>query len=228
MLLGAQNHIKERSRLAELIAERIGEWVSARDLKPGDRLPSEPELVGHFGVARTVVREAISKLRALGVLEVHQGKGAFVAQLPIELLFLRIRRLKTQPNELDNVWELREILESRIAELAAERRTRNDMTALEAAMNELGKPAEPGKLWDEAFHHSLAKAARNPILEEMLHELVNLVGPIIGNSNIQRKTLPAEMRAILEAVRDGDSNRARDAMLSHLRQRKRLFEALTV
>lgn len=228
MLLGTQNHIKERSKLAELIAERMGEWVSARDVKPGDRLPSEPELVAHFGVARTVVREALSKLRALGVIEVHQGKGAFVAQLPVELLFLRIRRLKPQENELENIWELREILESRIAELAAERRTRNDMTALEDAMSQMGKPTEAGVLWDAAFHRRLAKAARNPVLEQMVFELVSLVGPIIGNSKIQRQTLPDEMRAILEAVRDSDPNRAREAMLSHLRQRKRLFEALPV
>jgi DNA-binding FadR family transcriptional regulator len=102
------------------------------------------------------------------------------------------------------------------------------MRALEDAMKDMGKPSEAGVLWDAAFHRSLARAARNPVLEQMVHELVSLVGPIIGNSNIQRQTLSDEMRAILEAVRDSDPNRAREAMLNHLRQRKRLFEALPV
>lgn len=228
MLLPKSNHIKERSRLAELVAERIGEWISARDIKPGDRMPSEPELVAHFGVSRSVIREALSKLQVLGVIEVFQGKGAFIAKLPVEMLFMRVRRLKPASDNLENIWELRELLETRIAELAAERRTRDDMRELENAMKNLGQPAEPGRLWDDAFHRTLAKTARNPVLEQMVLELVGLVGPVVGNSGIPRLTLANEIGAILEAVRAGDGAGARAAMLVHLQYRKKLLNAVAI
>jgi GntR family transcriptional regulator, transcriptional repressor for pyruvate dehydrogenase complex len=228
MMLPKASHIKERSRLAELVAERIGEWISARDIKPGDRMPSEPELVAHFGVSRGVIREALSKLQVLGVIEVFQGKGAFIAKLPIEMLFMRVRRLKPESGNLENIWELRETLETRIAELAAERRTRDDMRDLEDAMKNLGQPSEPGRLWDDAFHRTLAKTARNPVLEQMLLELVGVVGPTVGNSGIPRLTLASEIGAILEAVRAGDGAGARAAMLEHLQYRKKLLNAASV
>jgi DNA-binding FadR family transcriptional regulator len=138
--IGQSRQPLDRQRLGEIVAERLGEWITERQLKPGDRLPSEPELAAHFGVARTVVREALSKLKTLGVIEVYQGKGAFVSDLPIELLFMRVRRLNPNEYGQKHLWELREILEVQAVELACQRRTREDL--LRQRRTGFGRPRE--------------------------------------------------------------------------------------
>jgi GntR family transcriptional regulator, transcriptional repressor for pyruvate dehydrogenase complex len=211
----------DRLRLGEIVAERLGEWVTERQLKPGDRLPSEPELAQHFGVARTVVREALSKLKTLGVIEVYQGKGAFVSRLPVELLFMRVRRLNPQLINEHHLWELREILETRAAELAAERRTREDITALEMALRDHDHEPRLGGLENERFHSALAHAAQNPILEQLVAELVTLSSGFLEVAHerdpTRVKQARAEHAALLEAVRVGDGAGASRVMRTHLR-----------
>jgi GntR family transcriptional regulator, transcriptional repressor for pyruvate dehydrogenase complex len=211
----------DRLRLGEIVAERLGEWVTERQLKPGDRLPSEPELALHFGVARTVVREALSKLKTLGVIEVYQGRGAFVSQLPVELLFMRVRRLNPKLISEHHLWELREILETRGAELAAERRTKEDIGALEVAIRNHDHEPRLGGVENERFHRALAHAAQNPILEELVAELVTLSSgflEVAHRSDPNRVTQArAEHAGLLEAVRAGDGGGASAIMRAHLR-----------
>jgi GntR family transcriptional regulator, transcriptional repressor for pyruvate dehydrogenase complex len=211
----------DRLRLGEIVAERLGEWVTERQLKPGDRLPSEPELAQHFGVARSVVREALSKLKTLGVIEVYQGKGAFVSQLPVELLFMRVRRLNPQLISEHHLWELREILETRAVELAAERRTREDLTALELALRDAQHEPRLGGAENERFHRTLAHAAQNPILEQLVVELVTLSSGFLEiahrNDPTRVTQSRAEHAAIFEAVRVGDARDASQIMRTHLR-----------
>jgi GntR family transcriptional regulator, transcriptional repressor for pyruvate dehydrogenase complex len=218
----------DRQRLGEIVAERLGEWITERQLKPGDRLPSEPELAAHFGVARTVVREALSKLKTLGVIEVFQGKGAFVSELPIELLFMRVRRLN--PNEFgqSHLWELREILEVQAVELACQRRTREDLLLLEAAVRDVTEPSLGG-LENERFHRTLAQAGHNPLLEQLIVELVNLSSPFLQRAHNSDPNRVVQARAehvlLFEAVRAGDAKRAGSTMRKHLRSALEWLEA---
>jgi GntR family transcriptional regulator, transcriptional repressor for pyruvate dehydrogenase complex len=217
--LGQQQPL-DRQRLGEIVAERLGEWITERQLKPGDRLPSEPELSQHFGVARSVVREALSKLKTLGVIEVFQGKGAFVAKLPIELLFMRVRRLNPSTIDETHLWELREILETRTAALAAERRTREDLLTLEVAIRDMGEP-RLGGIENERFHRALAQAAHNPLLEQLVSELVTLSESFLEKAHQQDPNRVGKAREehalILEAVRASDAKKASATMRKHLR-----------
>ena len=217
--LGNQRPL-DRQRLGEIVAERLGEWITERQLKPGDRLPSEPELAQHFGVARSVVREALSKLKTLGVIEVYQGRGAFVAALPVELLFMRVRRLNPAAVSETHLWELREILETRTAELAAERRSREDLLALEVAVRDATDP-RLGGIENERFHRALAQATHNPLLEQLVSELVTLSESFLERAHdrdTSRVTHARQEHAqILEAVRAGDAKKASGVMRKHLR-----------
>jgi GntR family transcriptional regulator, transcriptional repressor for pyruvate dehydrogenase complex len=231
--IGPSRQPLDRQRLGEIVAERLGEWITERQLKPGDRLPSEPELAAHFGVARTVVREALSKLKTLGVIEVYQGKGAFVAELPIELLFMRVRRLN--PNEFGHkhLWELREILEVQAVELACQRRTREDLLLLEAAVHDVGSQASGlhrlGGLENERFHRTLAQAGHNPMLEQLIVELVNLSSPLLQRAHNSDPNRVVQARAehvlLFEAVRAGNAKRAGSTMREHLRSALAWLEA---
>jgi GntR family transcriptional regulator, transcriptional repressor for pyruvate dehydrogenase complex len=208
----------DRMRLGEIVAERLGEWISERQLKPGDRLPSEPELSEHFGVARTVIREALSKLKTLGIIEVFQGKGAFVASLPVELLFMKVRKLEPNYVSEQHLWEVRELLELRAIELASQLRTRDDLIALEAALQD---PEATATLENERFHHAVAHASQNPLLEQLIAELVKLCTPFLVQWHADDKNRASKMhadhKAMLEAVRAHDGVKARTLMQAHLR-----------
>jgi GntR family transcriptional regulator, transcriptional repressor for pyruvate dehydrogenase complex len=231
--IGSSRQPLDRQRLGEVVAERLGEWITERQLKPGDRLPSEPDLAAHFGVARTVVREALSKLKTLGVIEVFQGKGAFVSELPIELLFMRVRRLN--PHELGQayLWELREILEVQAVELACQRRTREDLLLLEAAVRDATELSLTGPILggieNERFHRTLAQAGHNPLLEQLIVELVNLSSPFLQRAHNQDSSRVIQARAehalLFEAVRAGDAIRAGATMRQHLRSALAWLEA---
>lgn len=218
--------VSERLRvpkLAELVAGRLAEWISSRDLRPGARMPSEKVLMERFGVARTVVREAIANLRARGVVEVFQGRGAFVAEVPLELLLSRIRRMGADDTALlPHIWEMREIVEGHIAELAAMRRTREDVRKLEASVRQMDEAIAAGELGveeDERFHLCLTRAAHNPVLEQVMLEISGLIqaSRMRALSQPDRpRTSSIEHAAILRAVKAGNPKEALMIMRSHV------------
>lgn len=221
---GPLNKGLERASLAEQVAASLSERIASGELAPGGQLPSEGELIATFGVARTVVREAIAKLKALGVVEVYHGKGAFVSALPLDVLLLKLRRLSPERELLPHVWEMRELLETRIAALAAERRDEADLRRLEGAVADMADALARGELGaaeDEAFHRHLTSAAKNPVLEQVMLELAGLIAAS-RRSSLERPERPgasnAEHTAILAAVRAGDADGASRAMALHLRR----------
>jgi GntR family transcriptional repressor for pyruvate dehydrogenase complex len=219
---GTSEHLTKAS-LVEMVARRIGGWIANHELKPGDQLPSEKELMQHFGVARTVVREAIARLKASNVVEVYQGRGSFVSEAPVDTLLARIRLLTQDSADLlPHLWEMREILETQVAALAAERRSDEDLGNLERVVKEMRHAIKRGELGiqeDDLFHAYLTQAAHNPIIEQVMMGLVPMIDPLKRLSREQPfrpEATHQEISAILEAVRNGQPNEARAAMGRHL------------
>lgn len=228
----------DRPRVSDVAADRLCEWISASQLEPGAKLPSEKELMNRFGVGRSAIRETYSKLKALGILETHQGKGAFVAQVPYELLLARIRRLKDPSGDsmelLNHIWEMREIFEVAVASLAAHRRTDKDLANLERAIEAMDHAIEGsgmGAEEDALFHHYLTCSAHNPVLVQLIEDIANLIQTSRQHS-LSRPGRPAssnrEHRQILAAVRYQDAAVAARLMREHLRNGKRLNQASLV
>jgi GntR family transcriptional regulator, transcriptional repressor for pyruvate dehydrogenase complex len=215
----------DRQRLGDIVAERMGEWINDSQLKPGDRLPSEPELSSHFGVARSVVREALAKLKTLGIIEVFQGKGAFIADMPLELLFLQVRRLNPERTNPQHLWEIRTLLEMHSAAEAAKQRSRDDLLALERIIQEShnnhAKNA-PYSNENERFHRLVARASGNPILEQLISDFIGLLGQQILNRGVS-STL--EHQKILDAIRAHKPEQAAQMMKQHL-QNSRISESI--
>jgi GntR family transcriptional regulator, transcriptional repressor for pyruvate dehydrogenase complex len=206
----------DRQRLGDIVAERMGEWINDSQLKPGDRLPSEPELSQHFGVARSVVREALAKLKTLGIIEVFQGKGAFVADMPLELLYLRVRRLNPQSTNPKHLWEIRTILEMQSAAEAAKKRSRDDLLALDRIIQESHQnhaKNAPYSDENERFHRLVARASGNPILEQLISDLIGLLGKQIV---LRGTPSTLEHQKILDAIRSHDTENAAQLMKQHL------------
>lgn len=164
-----------RKSLAEEVAEQLQKQIIGGELKEGDKLPIEAELMEIFGVGRSSIREAVKRLENMGYLKVQQGKGTFIAaptpaKEPLE------QRLKRA--DIQELYEVRNILESAIAERAAQRHTGQDLEEMTKHLKERKKAAETGALAecieaDIKFHVSVAKAAHNEILLELYSSVAN-------------------------------------------------------
>src|SRR5574337_994600 len=171
------------SRLSEVVATELEAWMRQGSLEGGVQLPSEKILAERFGVSRAVVREAVSRLKADGWVESRQGAGAFVAPQPGRGSFRLIPGGAGLADSLENIFELRLLVETGAAELAARRRTAADLVRLEAALqrmeaaladsSEAGEAGQEGSRSngagaDDEFHVAIAAATGNPLLRRFV------------------------------------------------------------
>jgi len=211
--------------LPHRVADLLLREISSGELLPGARLPTEQQLADRFGVGRNVVREAIAQLRADGIVEARQGVGAFVLA-PEQRTAIRIdtESLKSEAN-MENLFELRRVLETESAMLAAERRTEEDLAAIKAALDRMSGEErwEDGSIdADLAFHREIAKATGNAYI----HTFISFVCEQIRKSiHYARLTNPlhdlveinvGEHVRIYDALAAGDSRAAGSAMAKHI------------
>lgn len=131
-----------RPRLYEQVLDRLRAYVAEGGLRAGDRLPPERDLAARLGVSRASVKQAITVLEVQGLVEARHGGGTYLMRdsldaEPVERMVERRRRLP-------DVLEAREALETKLAELAAERRTDEDLAALHAALDRMVADIEEG------------------------------------------------------------------------------------
>jgi GntR family transcriptional repressor for pyruvate dehydrogenase complex len=220
----------QRTRLSDQLYGQIFDQIVSGRLKVGDRLPSEKEICEQFGVSRPVVREALLRLSADGLVTAHQGLGTFVIHQPAA-------RIQTFARAQDvasylRCQEVRIALEGDAARLAAERRSDEQMEAIEAAHARFALNAEKGQLDpqdDLEFHSCIAAAAQNDFYLEVLEHIneallgfmrLSLSLTRTGSKQRTQRVLE-EHAAIVDAIREQDGERARVAMQFHLGQAKR-------
>lgn len=230
---------RKRSRgLAHELVEGIGAQIQSQQLRPGDKLPTESEIMQTYGVSRTVVREALSKLQAAGLVETHHGIGTFVLEArPSASFRIDPADIATAVDVLA-VLELRISLETESAGLAAARRTdeqladmRAALDAFEANVGEAGDTVSP----DFRFHLQIAKATGNRYFADIMSHLGATVIPRtrINSSRFLAEELPHYLRRvnreheeIYEAIARRDPESAKAAMRIHLtNSRERLRRA---
>ena len=220
--------LRPARNLSGEVVERIAAEIRSGRLEPGARLPTEQELMAAMGVSRTVVREAVSALRAEGLVTTRQGSGAFVAADASRVPFRIDPEGLSSIGDVLDVMELRLAIEVEAAALAAERITPERLApigralrAFEAAVNR-GEGAIPE---DFAFHRTIAAASGNPRFGELLEFLgrhviprqsvrVALSSP--GEQRIYLMRIQKEHARIYAAIRDRHTAEARKAMRTHL------------
>ena len=164
-----KDSIIQKRSLAEEVAQRLQEQIADRQFMVGEKLPTEPELMKKFGVGRSTIREAVKILSNSGFLNVLQGVGTFVESvIPTnESMGKRLQRADIQ--ELN---EVRQMLEVKMAEKAAERRTEQDILNIEKHLSERKIAGEAGLLekcieTDLNFHIAIAEASHNEIFLDL-------------------------------------------------------------
>jgi DNA-binding FadR family transcriptional regulator len=213
----------------ELVAERILQLIAELELKPGDRMPTENELAGRMGTSRTVVREAVKILSALGRVRAHKGRGLYVADDEGMLGSSRWGGGFFLPTDLDHVYmlfEFRRVQETAAARQAATRATPAELHAIEAAADLCREGHLTGQAalfdrGDDAFHLAVAAASHNQFLVAAVREARRLQrqSNIIGmNGAVGGHAAEAvqEHAAIYEAIRRGDPEAAAAAAAVHV------------
>lgn len=218
--------VSSGARLSDQVAEQLSAEIKQGRLAPGDKLPTEARLVEQFAVSRTVVREAVSRLKSVGLVDSRQGSGVFVKPaLPIAPLQFEAQHAASQEAVIQMV-EVRRALEAEVAALAAQRRSASDIRRIEKAVQALNaavKAGGNGVAEDVNFHRAIAEATRNPFLIQTLEYLSQLVhgATQVTRANEARRVdfaaeVQAEHQAILRAIQAGEPDQARQAAATHM------------
>jgi GntR family transcriptional repressor for pyruvate dehydrogenase complex len=211
-----------RTRLYEQVAQQIMEWVRENDLTTGDRLLPERELATRLGVSRATVSQALVALEVVGVVAVRHGDGAVLTDASGSAKVLDA--LRAHAKRLPDIIDARDALETKIAALAASRRTDDDLAAIDGALDVMEADIDAGGRGvggDEQFHAAITEAAHSSLLEKMMQQISELILETRIESLSQpgrpRDSLAAHRR-IADAVRLGDPDLAAAAMHHHVAQ----------
>ena len=237
------NEVVTRRRprsLAHDVVDALAGRIRDGSLTPGEKLPTEAAIMEEFGVSRTVVREAISRLQAGGLVETRHGVGTFVVGLGEGSTF------RITPDQLGTLQDVIAVLELRIAvetesaALAAVRRTPENIGALRQALDAFISALEEGRDAvgpDFQFHLEIARASQNPHFVDLMGTLGGMMiprarleppGPLTPDRQAYLRRVNAEHESIVDAISRQDPEAARAAMRTHLansrERRRRLAE----
>jgi len=237
---GSPVNRRQGKGLTHELVEALGLQLRSRSIKPGDKLPTESVIMQTFGVSRGVVREALSRLQAAGLVQTHHGVGTFALEPAAQGRFQFDHSSSGDISEMLEMLELRTSVESEAAGLAALRRTDEHLREMRSALHDfeqhlaaVGETVAP----DFRFHLAIAQATGNHYFSELMSHLGL---EVIPRTRVSSSWLNVEQRAqhlhkvnqehqdIYAAIERRDPEAARAAMRIHLvnsRERQRRAHA---
>lgn len=199
----------------EALLAELRSRIESGDLAVGDRLPSEASLCQDYGVSRSVVREALRGLQALGLTQSRTGKGTYVVS----------DQAADSPTfgaySAQHLLEVRRHVEVPAAGFAARRHTVEDLEALNALLDRMDVETDDA-FWvslDSLFHITIARASGNPVFGKVIEEIreaLAVQSAFLNQLDDRRQASNVEHRRIVEAIAAGTSDEAELAMCAHL------------
>jgi GntR family transcriptional repressor for pyruvate dehydrogenase complex len=223
--------------LAQEVVEGLQAPIRDGRVEPGTKLPTEGEVMAAFGVSRTVVREALSRLQASGLVATRHGVGSFVVARGDEAAFrLGPQQLETL-RDVIALLELRIGIETEAAGLAAQRRSAANLAVMRTALDDFAAAVEAGLdsvAADYRFHGEIARATQNDHFSSLFDTLGARIIPrarldpaattLDTGRQAYLRRVNAEHESIFDAISRQDADGARAAMRTHLansRERRR-------
>lgn len=213
-------------KMPERVTAALLELIRNGNYPAKSRLPSEMEMAQSFGVSRTVIREAISRLKSEGLVESRQGSGVFVREAGLDAPFRIDPAVVGSVLSVLQVVELRRGLEAEMAALAAERATRQQVAEIRASLRAIDKAVakgEDGVAPDIEFHRSIARATGNPhflalwdFISQFLKTTIAITRAWEARRAETARQVQDEHLALYEAIAKNDPDAARAAALQHL------------
>jgi len=215
-------NLSTEPRRSQEVAAHIKALIRDNKLKPGEKLPNEMELCGHFAVSRPPVREAVKALVSQGIIEIRRGKGTFVRQTPgisedpLGLDFI------VNPNMRLVLIEARIIIEPGVARLAAQNADDDAIAAIGASVKEMEDIVLQNKVNIEAelsFHRSIAEATKNPVITRIIPIIMESITKTYKDAprtTEDHRHALEEHRRIYQAIASRDPEKSFQAMHQHL------------
>jgi GntR family transcriptional regulator, transcriptional repressor for pyruvate dehydrogenase complex len=223
-------------KIYEEVAEAIYEMIRTGQVKPGEKLDSVQQLAENFQVGRSAIREALTSLRAMGLIEMKQGEGTFVNEFETDqITFPLSTAMLMNKEDIAQLLEVRKIIEIGTAAAAAKKRTNQQLITMESALEEMkhaNGDEELGEKADLQFHLALADAAQNPLLLSLMNHVSGLMEETMKETRrvwlFSKQTtverLYNEHIAIYEAIKEQDVDKASKFMLIHLENVEALLQ----
>jgi len=218
--------IKPR-KIYEQIVEQVKAMIAEGNLKPGDRLPSEREMSDRLKVSRASVREALSALHLVGLVEIKSGEGTFIRQTDVDSIVEPLALALLMERDTDGeILEVRKGLEVEAAGLAALRRDKTDLAKMRELLDDMKQGIahkEFGEGADLEFHCAIAQASQNVLIIRLMNAVSDTIESTMRSSRqklystlkMSQKLLD-DHENIYEAIKNGDPMEARRRMFEHL------------
>ena len=232
----ARSRLSYSSSILEVLSDYLAENITAGKLHAGDQLPEDRTLAELTGVSRSAVREALKVLGAIGVVNILPGSGVYLAKSTREIFTLPFSwtiLLSTDSNQ--NVYQLRALLEREAVRLAMERRGEAAFEKIRAVVEREGEMLEKGDYGalyrcDMEFHMSIASCAGNELLTNLLYtcrKILAFLNALGMSTASQIQEMRREHAALFHAMEQGESERAQELIVEHLRRAERRYQGKT-
>ena len=212
----------DKSSTSEMVIEQIKNEITSGDLKPGDKIPTERELVEIMGVSRTSIREAIRALSYSGYLKSIQGKGTFVSENAKKYDEISNFFKNSSDYSFTSLLEVRKMLEGELVRLATLKATKNELNKIYKAFEKMKNANDIREFVREDlnFHLCIANGSHNPLM----NTLIKVFGEILHketNNFIQESTQTREKTVeitekMIEAIKNRDASKAKKLMIEHI------------
>ena len=214
--------IQRPKGLAELVIKEVKQFIVNNKLQAGDKLPTEKEMAAMFGVGRSSVREAIQTLQGLGLVQVIQGRGAFLSDASLTVLRDQLAfTLGYGSTGVADLTEARRVLEVAAVQLAASRATKEQIQAMAATIEGMGRGGSQEEILKAGieFHYAVTRAACNPLITKMLDAIWGVIyetfTSVIRTQEALEQSI-ADHKRILDCIARGDGEAGGLAMGQHL------------
>lgn len=221
---------------SEWVMNDLKTQIAAGEWKQGDKLPSVVELAALFGVGRSTIREALSALKAVGMLDIRQGGGTYIrAEAPEPAPPPdNAAEWMSRAESLRHILEVRKVLESGCAALAAKHRSENHLQLLRETLEDMREhlsDEQAGEQADVRFHLQIAEAAQNPVLTDLVRSLSEKLHDSMKDTRAlwfyaelrSAERLLTEHSGIYEAIANQDERLAAQLMESHIAKVERVL-----
>jgi DNA-binding FadR family transcriptional regulator len=227
----------QRRKLYQDVVERLMLRIQSGEIRPGDHLPPERELMDVYGVGRPAVREALQALERSGIVEISHGERAKVVVPTARDLILQIASgtrhlLQSQPDMLEHLKEARLFLEVGTARMAAQKASAQDVEALRARIEEQRAALTQMERFlacDMAFHREIARVSGNPIFPAVIEAVFQWAGdyyqPLVRAPGAEQLTLQEHTR-LVDAIAAHDADAAEEAVRAHVTRSNELYRRI--
>ena len=222
----------QKVNVVEEIFEQLESMLIEGTWKPGDKIPSENELSDTFGVSRMTVRQALQKMKALGLIETRSGSGSYVRQVnPDDSLQDLVPLMVLGDTSQQQVFQFREIIDAESIRIATPIATTEDLSRLEELLGKMKQSADNGdgekfSEYDLKFHMGIVEITGNPLIIRT-NQILQAVLAESMNSVIEKMRFAPGLdyhEKILNAMKDKDAHLAEKLMREHIRQNYHYFE----